>query len=166
MEETFEQMYMDLRLQWEKNLRDNVTTVIKFAYEQRKIEKEEAGDPLPPVRSKHEGYGIAAEAYQRILGDAKMMKKCMEDYAGDLGTQGSDATNDSASLYSSAMNMAIDAIGMAADMTRVLNDLYYKTTTPIEEWNETPEKAEEDGYEEAGENDAEELEEEENDGEE
>lgn len=169
MAETFEQMYMDLRLQWERTLRDNVTTVIKFAYEQRKIEKEEAGDPMPPVNNKHEGYGIAAEAYSRILADMKMMKKGMDDYVGELGSQGSDATNDAASLYATAMNLAIDAIGMAADMTRILNDLYYqdnRAATPIEEWNEALEAEEADSYEEAEGNEAEDLEEDEDDGEE
>lgn len=64
----YEQMEIDVRLESEKDLKTNVGKVIKFFYDKRRLEAEESGWPLKQVKSKHEGYGIAAEA-TRILND-------------------------------------------------------------------------------------------------
>lgn len=55
-------------------------------------------------------------------------------------------------LYDAAMNLAVEAIGMAADMNRILNDLYYGVSdkTPLEEYAEELEENVPDGeFEEA-----------------
>ena len=60
------------------------------------------------------------------------------------------------------MNLAVEAIGMAADMNRILNDLYYGVPkkTPLEEYADSLEEEEgADEFEEAGLNEAEEVEE-------
>lgn len=64
----YEQMEIDVRLESEKSLKDNVAKAIQFAYEQRMKETEESLRPLPAVRNKHEGYGIAAEAWSKVQG--------------------------------------------------------------------------------------------------
>lgn len=62
----YEQMEIDVRLESEKSLKDNVSKVIQFTYDKRNLEAEENGRPIPAVRNKHEGYGIAAEAWSKI----------------------------------------------------------------------------------------------------
>lgn len=62
----YEQMEIDVRLESEKDLKTNVGKVIKFFYDKRRMEAEESGWPLKQVKGKHEGYGIAAEAFSKI----------------------------------------------------------------------------------------------------
>lgn len=158
----YEQMELDVRLDSEKDLKDNVAKVIQFAYNKRNIEAEEMGRPIPAVRNKHEGYGIAAEAWSKIQIKEKDIKNGMGDYLALLQVQGEDAIRSCARLYDAAMNLAIEAIGMAADMNRILNDLYYGNheKTPLEEYAESMEEEEDAAeFEEAGLNEAEEEEE-------
>lgn len=158
----YEQMELDVRLDSEKDLKDNVAKVIQFAYNKRNIEAEEMGRPIPAVRNKHEGYGIAAEAWSKIQIKEKDIKNGMGDYLALLQVQGEDAIRSCARLYDAAMNLAIEAIGMAADMNRILNDLYYGNheKTPLEEYAESmEEEADAAEFEEAGLNEAEEAEE-------
>ena len=158
----YEQMELDVRLDSEKDLKDNVSKIILFAYEKRKLEAEEMGNPIPAVRNKHEGYGIAAEAWSKIQIKEKDIKNGMGDYLALLQVQGEDAIRSCARLYDAAMNLAVEAIGMAADMNRILNDLYYGVPqkTPLEEYADSLEEDEgADEFEEAGLNEAEEVEE-------
>lgn len=150
MSENYEQMEIDVTLDSEKNLKDNVAKVIQFTYNKRNKEAEECGHPLPAVRNKHEGYGIAAEAWSKIQVREKDIKNGMGDYLALLQVQGEEAIQSCERLYDAAMNLAIEAIGMAADMNRILNDLYYgySPKTPLEEYEEELE-AEENEFEEA-----------------
>lgn len=153
----YEQMEIDIRLESEKNLKDNVAKVIQFAFKQRNLEAEECGRPIQAVRNKHEGYGIAAEAWSKIQVKEKDIKSGMGDYLALLQVQGEDAIQSCAKLYDGALNLAIESINMAADMNRVLNDLYYGSEdcrTPLEEYADTKdecsnEESVEDGFEEA-----------------
>ena len=142
MNETYEQMEIDVRLESEKSLKDNVAKVIQFTFDKRNMEAEESGRPIPAVRNKHEGYGIAAEAWSKIQIKEKDIKNGMGDYLALLQVQGEDAVQVCAKLYDAALNLAMEAIGMAADMNRILNDLYYGTSrrTPLEEYAEAKEE--------------------------
>lgn len=152
MSENYEQMEIDVRLESEKSLKDNVSKVIQFTFEKRNLEAEENGRPIPAVRNKHEGYGIAAEAWSKIQVKEKDIKNGMGDYLALLQVQGEDAVQQCGRLYDAALNLAIEAIGMAADMNRILNDLYYGVSdkTPLEEYAEELEENVSDGeFEEA-----------------
>lgn len=154
----YEQMEIDVRLESEKSLKDNVAKAIQFAYEQRMKEAEESLRPLPAVRNKHEGYGIAAEAWSKVQVKEKDIKNGMGDYLALLQVQGEEAMQACARLYDGALNMAVEAISMAADMSRILNDLYYGSgakKTPIEEAIDEAAADAADGFEEAVPSDAE-----------
>lgn len=131
----YEQMEIDVRLESEKDLKTNVGKVIKFFYDKRRMEAEESGWPLKSVESKHEGYGIAAEAYSKIGAKVKSLKSGMETYLKLLQVKGEDCVSICGDIYSQALELAMEAIGMAADATRILNDLYYgyDSRTPIEQ---------------------------------
>lgn len=153
----YEQYEIDVRLDSEKSLKDNAAKVIQFTFDKRKLETEKNGRPLPTVRNKHEGYGIAAEAWSKIQVREKDIKNGMGNYLALLQVKGEEAIQSCAALYDAALNLAVEAIGMAADMNRILNDLYYGVSekTPLEEYAETMETVAEDGFEEAGLNEAE-----------
>lgn len=153
----YEQMEIDVTLESERSLKDNVAKVIQFAYDQRNMEAENSGRPIPPVRNKHEGYGIAAEMYSKIELKNKDVKNGMNAFLSLLQVQGEDAVQSCAKLYDGALNLAIEAINMAAEMNRVLNDLYYGADrrTPLEKLADEQEGTEDgvegdaDGFEEA-----------------
>ena len=146
MSENYEQMEIDVRLESEKSLKDNVAKVIQFTFDKRNMEAEDSGNPIPAVRNKHEGYGIAAEAWSKIQIKEKDIKNGMGDYLAMLQVQGEPAVRVCATLYDAAMNLAVEAISMAADMNRILNDLYYGigNKTPLEEYAESQEVSEDD----------------------
>lgn len=131
----YEQMEIDVRLESEKDLKTNVAKVVKFFYDKRRMEAEESGWPLKQVKGKHEGYGIAAEAYSKIGAKMKVLKRGMDDYLSLLQVKGEDGVSICGDIYSQALELAMEAIGMAADATRILNDLYYgyDSRTPIEQ---------------------------------
>lgn len=132
-EPEYEQLEIDVRLESEKSLKDNTQKVIKFFYDKRRLEAEAAGFPLRQASNKHEGYGIAAEAYTKICAKEKILKGGMADYLNLLQVKGEDAVQICGSIYNQALELAMEAIGMAADATRILNDLYYRDSgTPIE----------------------------------
>ena len=131
----YEQLEIDVRLESEKDLKTNVGKVIKFFYDKRRMEAQESGWPLKQVESKHEGYGIAAEAFSKIGAKMKALDRGMKDYLALLQVKGEDGVSICGDIYSQAMELAMEAIGMAADATRILNDLYYgyDSRTPIEQ---------------------------------
>jgi hemoglobin-like flavoprotein len=154
----YEQMELDVRLESEKSLKENVAKVIQFTYNTRIAEAEENGRPIQAVKNKHEGYGIASEAYSRIGVAEKLIKTGMAEYLALLQVQGEEAVRACATLYDAALNLAMESIGMAADMNRVLNDLYYGSEkTPLEEYAESLESAESDDFEEADAPEAEDM---------
>ena len=155
----YEQMEMDMRLESEIDLKDNVSRVIQFNYAKRKLEADTFGQPIQAVRNKHEGYGIAAEAWNKIQIKEKDIKNGMGDYLALLQVQGEPAIQSVARLYDAALNLAVEAISMATDMNRILNDLYYGRApekTPLEEALEDDETEEIADFEETDLNEAEE----------
>ena len=154
----YEQMEIDVRLDSERDLKDNITNVVTFTYDSQNLEAEKAGKEIKAVRNKHEGYGIASEAFSKIQNAEKGIKNGMGTYLAMLQVKGDDAINICGSLYDGALNLAVEAVKMAADMHRILNDIYYGVDhrTPIEKAiDENEDGADEDGFEEAQSTDAE-----------
>ena len=143
MAKDYDQMEFDLTLESERSLKANVQKVIKFALEQIM----EHNHP-EQVRNRHEGYGIAAECYSSLQGRVKAANGEMQTMLKLLPNGEGDILNVVGSLYNSAAEIAVEAIKLAAQSQRILDDLYYgESKTPMEEYIEGQEAAE-DGFEE------------------
>lgn len=143
MTKDYDQMEFDLTLESERSLKDNVQKVIKFALEQIM-----EYDHPEQVRNRHEGYGIAAECYSSLQGRVKAANGEMQTMLKLLPNGEGDILNVVGSLYNSAAEIAVEAIKLAAQSQRILDDLYYgESKTPIEDYIEGQEAAEE-GFEE------------------
>lgn len=139
------QMEFDLRLDYERSLKDNLIAVAKFAGEQMRQNLEENGRPLKTVESKQEAYGIAAQQYVKIGAKSKVLKGEMDDFLKLLDADG-EATQVAGTIYNASMELAQESILMAAQAARILADLYYtEPRTPLEEYAEA--QAVDDGEE-------------------
>lgn len=155
----YEQMEIDVRLDSERDLKENVSTVVKFLYDKQNLE---AGNTISKIRNKHEGYGVAAEAYAKIAAREKGIKNAMNMYLGGLQTDGDDCIKTVSLLYANVVDMACSTISMAADMHRILNDMYYDVDlrTPLEKAiEEAKGDMDDDGFEEVHEDEEETVEE-------
>lgn len=155
----YEQMEIDVTLERDRDLKENMQATAKFALGQIM----EYVRPTK-VKNRHEGYGIAAEGYSALQGKMKSAKTDMDDMLKLLPNGDGDALNVIGSLYNSSVEVAVEAIKLAAQAQRIMDDLYYGESrpTPIEEYMGEQEVGQEesDGFEEAGDNkeDAEEME--------
>lgn len=128
------QLEFDLRLDYERNLKDNLITVTKFAGEQMRQNLEDEGRPLKTVESKQEAYGIAAQQFVKVCTKEKALKGQMDDFLKLLDADG-EATQVAGTIYNAAMELAQESILMAAQAARILEDLYYtEPRTPLEEY--------------------------------
>lgn len=134
----YEQLEFDVTLSGERKLRDNVGVAVEFACKQVAAENQKI------VESNHEGYGIAAEgkvsldaAMKKVSDDMKLFLKILP--AGSSAASG---------LKNSAIEVAFEAVKLAANADRIMNDLYAMAQgepTPIEKYlnqNEEFEEAE------------------------
>ena len=145
------QMELDLRLDYERNLKDNLNTVARFAGEQMRQNMEEEGRPLKTVESKQEAYGIAAQQYVQVASKAKMLKSEMDDFLKLLDADG-EATQVAGTIYNASMELSQEAILIAVQASRILSDLYYtEPRTPMEEFLEPGELDDETGEQEGAE---------------
>lgn len=136
MDGQYEQYELDLRLDYERDLKTNLTQVIRFAGEQQRHDLEENGRPLKRVESTQEGYGIAAQAYVKVCGKNKILKGQMDDFL-KLLDGGDDVASISGQIYNACLELSIEAVLMAAQAERILKDLYYTTPrTPLEEFTD------------------------------
>lgn len=157
----YEQMEIDVTLERDRDLKENMQAAAKFALGQIM----EYVHPTK-VKNRHEGYGIAAEGYSALRGKMKSAKTDMDDMLKLLPNGDGDVLNVIGSLYNSSVEIAVEAIKLAAHSQRIMDDLYYGESgkpTPMEEYleeQETEQEDEADGFEEAGDNkeDAEEME--------
>lgn len=139
--EHYEQMEFDVTLDSERELKENINVAVDFACRQLM-----ATQP-PTVGSRQEGYGIAAQYFGAVNRAMDGLKAGMKQYLAILGATDADAVNAASSLHNEAVDLVEQAIGMAAQMNRVMNDLYAiaaSRKTPIEEMLE-----EDDGFEKA-----------------
>lgn len=151
----YEQMEFDVTLESDRDLKENMQAAAKFALNQIK----EYQNPTN-VKNRHEGYGIAAEGYSALQGKMKSTKTDMDDLLKLLPNGDGDVLNVVGSLYNSAVEVAVEAIKLAAQSQRIMDDLYYGESrpTPLEELMDAEEQQQEDseGFEEAGETESEE----------
>lgn len=133
------QLEFDLRLDYERSLKDNLIAVTKFAGERMKQNLEDEGRPLKAVESKQEAYGIAAQQFVKVCTKEKALKGQMDDFLKLLDADG-EATQVAGTIYNAAMELAQESILMAAQASRILADLYYtEPRTPLEEYMEAEE---------------------------
>lgn len=145
MAKDYEQMEIDVTLESDRDLKDNMQVMTKFALGQLMEYKHP-----DPVKNRHEGYGIAAEGYSALASRVKMANGDMQTMLKLLPNGDSDIINVIGSLYNSCVDIAVEAVKLAAQSQRILNDLYYgENKTPLEEYlEESKEDAGEDGFEE------------------
>lgn len=129
---TYEQQEMDLRLDWERDLDDNVETVITFVY---KILMDKNGDNT--VKNRREGYGLLAEQYVGVTTALKDLKDDMGDFLKVLGIDDFKAVDAVSSIDRSLHKLIVTTVRMAAQAKRISDELYqiaseYKT--PLEEY--------------------------------
>ncbi len=127
----YEQIKMDVTLSSERSLKDNIQKVAKFAMDQQR----EEGLCQTLVRNRHEGYGIAAEYYSICSKKMKCIDADMKVMLSLLSNDEGDFINNCATLYDSAINMAVSAVCLAAQSQRILDDLYNsETRTPMDDY--------------------------------
>lgn len=140
----YEQMELDVTLTCDRELKDNVGLAVEFACRQIAAQNQKV------VESNHEGYGIAAEG--KVALDSAM-KKVSDDMKLFLRILPAGS-----SLKNSAIEVAFEAVKLAANADKIMNDLYkvaQSETTPMEDYLE-----DQDGeFEEAEDQDPEEAEE-------
>lgn len=152
----YEQMEFDVTLSGDRELKDNVGIAVGFACRQVAAENSKT------VESNHEGYGIAAEGKVALDSAMKKVSDDMKLFLRILPAGSREAISAANSLKNSAIEVAFEAVKLAANANKVMNDLYtvaQSETTPIEDYLN-----EQDGeFEEAAEQDPEEAQEEETD---
>ena len=144
---TYEQMELDLRLDYERDLKTNIATVAKFTGQKMAEDLEGAGRPLTTIRTKQEAYGVAAQQFVKVAQKQKALKGEMDDFLKSLEGDG-EATQIAGALYNSGIELAQEAVIMAAHAKRILEDLYYGVTTPLEDYAASLEGG--DDYDEVG----------------
>lgn len=139
----YEQMELDITLDSERTIKDNLQEVARFALG-KNIQEQHPN----PVRNKHEGYGITAERYSALLRTEKAVSTEMKTMLSLLSNDEADFINICGSLYNAAIDAAMEAINLAAQSRRIMEDLYgAEPKTPLEEYAD--ELAEDDGFQEA-----------------
>ncbi|MDD3251788.1 MAG: hypothetical protein PHV18_04415 [Lachnospiraceae bacterium] len=143
--EQYEQMELDVALESAKDLKTNLSKVIKFTHDKMLAEAEESSSQLKKVESKPEAYGIAATHYVRVAAKHKALKGQMEDFLKLLDA-GDEVTQIAGTIYNASLELAMESIIMAANATRILDDLYYgKPRTPLEAYMDAQEGEDEGG---------------------
>lgn len=147
---SYEQMEIDVTLESDRDLKENMQAAAKFALGQIM----EYTHPTK-VKNRHEGYGIAAEGYSELQRKMKSAKTDMDDLLKLLPNGDGDVLNVIGSLYNSSVEVAVEAIKLAAQSQRIMDDLYYGESrpTPLEELMDADEQENEnDGFEETEDN--------------
>lgn len=147
------QMQLDCRLSSERNMEENTMVMIEFATD---IRKEQVGDVK--VKSRHEGYGLLADAYQTVGAKIKLVNDGMKALLMSLAQNDQIAIENTERVASALADTILAATEMAAEAKRVSLDLYNSYVpekTPIENYM--------DGFEEPEEETAEATEEEKED---
>lgn len=137
-----EQMELDLRLKYEKALKENVQTMAEFA--EIKIGEEE--NPKR-IESQHEAFGVLCSKQAQIGLPVKAAARNIQDML-NLIDEG-DIRDVTGSLYNSCIDIAVRAVITAAHCRRALNDLYYSYSAVKSPIEEAIDAAEADGFEEA-----------------
>lgn len=141
--ENYEQIEMDLRLDYEKSLKDNVQTVVRFNHGKYMEEMYPS-----KINNHHEGYGILSENETVLTRAVKSVRGDMDTFLKVLPNGEADAISTCGSIYNSCIMTAAAAVMMATQAKRILDDLY-NPVTPIEQAIEDAD-GRDDGFEETG----------------
>lgn len=139
----YTQMSFDVSLESERELKDNVMVAVEFACKQ--VDRE-AGKQ---VESRHEGYGIAAERMNALSNSMKVVGDSMKTFLRILPAGDREAIDAASSLKNAAIEAVYEAVLLAANADKVMNDLYEiarDEVSPLEVYAEAQENA---GFEEA-----------------
>lgn len=96
---------------------------------------QDAIDALPPVRNRHEGYGLLAEGYVGVKGAVDnvnaAMRDCLKSISGTDGNFQDAASN----LYNALLDTCIAVAGMGVQALNVIYRIQSRPvdTTPLEE---------------------------------
>ena len=126
------QMAIDMTLASDRDMKDNLNTIIEFRLQTLLKES----PPPSDVRNRHEAYGIAAENFCQVNASVKKIRGDMNLLLTTLGDPNRPALEAVGSLLNSATLAALDVITMAAEMKRAMTDLYAaerSEPTPLEE---------------------------------
>ena len=139
----YTQMSFDVSLESERELKDNVMMAVEFACKQ--VDRE-AGKQ---VESRHEGYGIAAERMNALSNSMKVVGDSMKTFLRILPAGDREAIDAASSLKNAAIEAVYEAVLLAANADKVMNDLYEiarDEVSPLEAYAQEQENA---GFEEA-----------------
>lgn len=139
----YTQMSFDVSLESERELKDNVMVAVEFACKQ--VDRE-AGKQ---VESRHEGYGIAAERMNALSNSMKVVGDSMKTFLRILPAGDREAIDAASSLKNAAIEAVYEAVLLAANADKVMNDLYEiarDEVSPLEAYAQEQENA---GFEEA-----------------
>lgn len=139
----YTQMSFDVSLESERELKDNVMVAVEFACKQ--VDRE----ACKQVESRHEGYGIAAERMNALSNSMKVVGDSMKTFLRILPAGDREAIDAASSLKNAAIEAVYEAVLLAANADKVMNDLYEiarDEVSPLEAYAQEQENA---GFEEA-----------------
>lgn len=139
----YTQMSFDVSLESERELKDNVMVAVEFACKQ--VDRE----ACKQVESRHEGYGIAAERMNSLSNSMKVVGDSMKTFLRILPAGDREAIDAASSLKNAAIEAVYEAVLLAANADKVMNDLYEiarDEVSPLEAYAQEQENA---GFEEA-----------------
>ena len=114
----YSQMSFDVSLESERELKDNVMMAVEFACKQ--VDQE----ARKQVESRHEGYGIAGERMNALSNSMKVVGDSMKRFLRILPAGDSEAIDAASSLKNAAIETVYEAVLLAANADKVMNDLY------------------------------------------
>lgn len=139
----YEQMSFDVSLESERELKDNVMMAVEFACKQ--VDRE----ARKQVESRHEGYGIVAERMNALSNSMKVVSDSMKTFLRILPAGDRDAIDTASSLKNAAIEAVYEAVLLAANADKVMNDLYEIVKDEVSPLEEYAESQKDEGFEEA-----------------
>ena len=117
MKKESEQTALDLRFDYERDLRHNIIEVVKFTQHQMESDMD-----LKTIGSRQEAYGVAAQAFYNETQKFKAMKKALDVFLERLD----DSVKAGAlagDIYDAAIDLAEESAVLAAKTKRIFEDL-------------------------------------------
>lgn len=118
---------------------------------------QDAIDALPPVRNRHEGYGLLAEGYVGVKGAVDNVNAAMRDCLKSLSGTDGNFQDAASNLYNALLDTCIAVAGMGVQALNViyriqsrpvdatpLEELAAEMTEAVEDADELPDVSEED----------------------
>ena len=112
-------------------IKDSTRRFIDTNYQQQS-----SMDGLPPVRNRHEGYGLLAEAYQSVSGAMDSVKAAMRDCLRSLPGTDANFQDAASNAFNSLLDTCIAAVGMGVQALNVIYNIEgirAAEPTPLEE---------------------------------